>query len=313
MRRSRGLRGECPEGVPRFRRNQRHKAPTRTALVRSRPYGAPRLWEEQRLGEPPVGSGSDLAVSIEAFHWALRVPVGGNAKVVLLGLANHAHPDGTEAYPSLDTLAEYAHCDRSTARRNVRKLVADGWITEDGIGPKGQTKYRVRVEIPSPKRGGGVLPRGDGTGAQGGMAPVLPEPSIEPSIEEEPLRSPLDRIPELVKRWPMYREPLEAIAAVAEAKKSRSAWNPNLIPGICDKYRDRDLDVEAAAFRSYWIEGMGENRPVANPVATWRGWVTRAPTKETRRRARGGKEAARDERQEARLARIREAREKETA
>jgi hypothetical protein len=114
-------------------------------------------------------------VSVEAFTWALNVPIGGNAKVILLGLANHAHPDGSEAYPSLETLSKYAHCDRSTARRNVRKLVEEGWASEDGYGPKGQTKYRLAI--------GGKMPRGanrDGVAfdTPHGVAPVPPEPSL---------------------------------------------------------------------------------------------------------------------------------------
>lgn len=119
-------------------------------------------------------------MSIEAIHWALRVPIGGNQKVVLLGLANHAHPDGGEAYPTLDTLASYAACDRSTARRNVRKLAADGWISEDGVGPRGQTKWRLAM-------GGSETPPGasgpleDGTSAPRGVARVPPEPSSEPT------------------------------------------------------------------------------------------------------------------------------------
>jgi hypothetical protein len=116
-------------------------------------------------------------MSVEAITWALRVPVGGNAKVILLGLANHAHPDGTESYPALDTLAEYAACDRSTARRNLRLLRDSGWIVEDGKGPKGQTKFRLLLE-------GGWQNATGGTGARGGVAPMPPEPSIEPSLEE---------------------------------------------------------------------------------------------------------------------------------
>lgn len=129
-------------------------------------------------------------MSIEAFTWALRVPIGGNPKVILLGLANHAHPDGTDAYPSLDTLAEYAHCDRSTARRNVRKLLEAGWIMEDGRGPRGQIKYRLAMtDEPFPTAGGGETPpvapalQGGGISAPQGVAPVPPEPSKEPSKE----------------------------------------------------------------------------------------------------------------------------------
>ncbi len=129
-------------------------------------------------------------MSVEAFTWALRVPVGGNQKVILLGLANHAHPDGGEAYPALDTLAEYAHCDRSTARRNVRKLIELGWIEEDGRGPRGQIKYRLAMSDQPliAARGGNTppvapMPPGGGISHLPGVAPVPPEPSKEPSKE----------------------------------------------------------------------------------------------------------------------------------
>lgn len=136
-------------------------------------------------------------MSIEAISWALNVPVGANEKVMLLGLANHAWPDGTNSYPSLDTLAKYGHCDRSTARRNVRLLEKAGWIAEDGQGPKGTVKWRLAMgePIPSlppmePKKGGWqnatLFDQGGGTCASGGVAPVPPEPSLEPSKEEEP-------------------------------------------------------------------------------------------------------------------------------
>src|SRR4051794_3833576 len=116
-------------------------------------------------------------MSIEAVAWALTVPIGGNAKVILLGLANHAHPDGTEAYPSLDTLATYAACDRSTARRNVRKLAEDGWIEQRGFGPQGQAKYRLVLEgwqnaTPTQAASEGVAKR------HRGVAPMPPEPSL---------------------------------------------------------------------------------------------------------------------------------------
>jgi Helix-turn-helix domain len=122
-------------------------------------------------------------MSVEAFSWALRVPIGGNQKVVLLGLANHAHPDGTEAYPSLDTLAIYAACDRSTARRNVRKLVEAGWVIEDGVGPRGENKYRLPLGGVAEHHPVASAPEGGGISDRGGVAPMPPEPSKEPSKE----------------------------------------------------------------------------------------------------------------------------------
>lgn len=139
-------------------------------------------------------------MSVEATAWALNVPVGGNTKVVLLGLANHAHPDGRESYPALDTLARYAHCNRSTARRNVRRLAAEGWIEEYGKGPQGQAKYRLLMDrdpgadtdptggvlppvanrdgVALATEGGGTENRGGGTGDRQGVAPMPPEPSF---------------------------------------------------------------------------------------------------------------------------------------
>jgi hypothetical protein len=146
-------------------------------------------------------------MSIEAVKWALDAPLGGNAKVLLIGLANHAHPDGSESYPSLDTLARYAHCDKSTARRNVRKLADAGWIAEDGIGPRGQTKYRLNLGLQNAT--GSESPRvanrqeGVANGAEGGGTAMPPEPSLEPS--KEPSRD-NERARAVDEVWQRYQQ-----------------------------------------------------------------------------------------------------------
>jgi len=125
-------------------------------------------------------------MSVEAFGRALYAPLGGNPKVILLGIANHAHADGTNAYPSIDTLAGYAHCDRRTAQRNVRKLESDGYIEREGVGPAGQTRWRI---VFAKWDGGDKMPPvapddvGGDKSAPEGAAPVPPEPSIEPSTK----------------------------------------------------------------------------------------------------------------------------------
>lgn len=72
-------------------------------------------------------------MSIEALNWALNAPVGGTAKVILIGLANHAGANFTDARPSVPTLATYAHCSRRTVQRYLRVLEEDGWIERDGV------------------------------------------------------------------------------------------------------------------------------------------------------------------------------------
>lgn len=44
------------------------------------------------------------------------------------GLAEHAHPDGTAAWPSVATLAEYAGCSERTVQRALASLLDEGKI-----------------------------------------------------------------------------------------------------------------------------------------------------------------------------------------
>jgi hypothetical protein len=64
-------------------------------------------------------------VSVEAISWALNLaPVPGDrsgqpssaCKFVLVGLANHAGPDGTGAFPSVATLVRYTGLSERTVR-----------------------------------------------------------------------------------------------------------------------------------------------------------------------------------------------------
>jgi hypothetical protein len=77
-------------------------------------------------------------VSVEAISWALNlasVPADGRGgpssacKFVLVGLANHAGPDGTGAFPSVATLVRYTGLSERTVRTCLDRLEAEGIIT----------------------------------------------------------------------------------------------------------------------------------------------------------------------------------------
>lgn len=153
-------------------------------------------------------------MSIEAVGRTLAAPLGGNPKVLLLGLANHAHPDGTNSYPSIERLAGYCHCDRRTAQRNVRKLQDDGFIEQEGVGPVGQTRWRICFEAweggrqnatPRQNAGGGThAAGGGGISGPGGAAPMPPEPSIEPSTVVDRTRTRDDEPPDIIGELFVY-------------------------------------------------------------------------------------------------------------
>jgi hypothetical protein len=75
-------------------------------------------------------------VSVEAISWALNLaPVPRDrgkrnpaCKAVLVGLANHAGTDGTEAFPSVRTLVRYTDLSERTVRTALDRLEADGII-----------------------------------------------------------------------------------------------------------------------------------------------------------------------------------------
>ena len=76
-------------------------------------------------------------MSVEATSWALNLaPVprdrGGKrnpaCKAVLVGLANHAAPDGKEAFPAVRTLVRYTDLSERTVRSALDRLEAEGII-----------------------------------------------------------------------------------------------------------------------------------------------------------------------------------------
>jgi hypothetical protein len=77
-------------------------------------------------------------VSVEAISWALNLaPVPADrsgrpssaCKLALVGLANHAGPDGTGAFPSVATLVRYTGLSERTVRTCLDRLEAEGIIS----------------------------------------------------------------------------------------------------------------------------------------------------------------------------------------
>jgi len=84
-----------------------------------------------------TGLAGRCPMSVEAISWALNLaPVpadrGGQAssacKFVLVGLANHAGPDGSGAFPSARTLMRYTGLSERTVRACLGRLEAAGLI-----------------------------------------------------------------------------------------------------------------------------------------------------------------------------------------
>jgi hypothetical protein len=86
-------------------------------------------------------------MSIEAINWALnKAPIPTDRKdasslaSVLIGLANHADPDGRNAFPSVDRLTRYTRLSERTVRTSLDRLEELKLIT-----PASQTVVAAHV------------------------------------------------------------------------------------------------------------------------------------------------------------------------
>ncbi|GLY54981.1 helix-turn-helix domain-containing protein [Lentzea sp. NBRC 102530] len=82
-------------------------------------------------------------MSIEAINWALNhapIPAdrkdGSTLAITLIALANHAGPDGRDAFPSVERMMRYTRLSRRTVQRSLRSL------EELGLVRKGTTRVR---------------------------------------------------------------------------------------------------------------------------------------------------------------------------
>lgn len=146
-------------------------------------------------------------MSIEAIKWALTdAPLKNSMEfAVLQGLANHAHADGKNAFPSVAKLASYARADERTVRRVLRELESRGVIHKGNQGivaaliadPRYRpTCYDLNMSLGEESRGDTVPPLTNLGGAamqsRGGAGAVLggaqrpPNQNLKPNGEPPP-------------------------------------------------------------------------------------------------------------------------------
>ena len=159
-------------------------------------------------------------MSFEAVGWALEQPVGGAKKIILIGIASHADRHGRNAWPSIETLATYAHVDPRSVRRALAELEADGYLsrvvggggTRATVDHKRPNLYHVNMqreagtpadEAPAESLSTGrtpasppdarVLPTPDAdvpptpdASVRYPLTPTSSEPSIEPPLRNTP-------------------------------------------------------------------------------------------------------------------------------
>lgn len=78
-----------------------------------------------------------------------RYPNGGGEMLLALALADHAHDDGTNVYPSIKALAEKTRQSERTVQYQLRRMEESGWLilVNSGNGGRNQTReYRINPD-----------------------------------------------------------------------------------------------------------------------------------------------------------------------
>ncbi|KAA8555092.1 helix-turn-helix domain-containing protein [Pseudomonas marginalis] len=129
-------------------------------------------------------------MSMDSMVKAMKVKVGNPLrKLVLIKLADNANDQG-ECWPSYQHIADQCEIDRSTVRKHIKQLAAQGFLRiENREGPKGNSSnlyYLVLGRVG--QNSTPVGPESTGVGAQP-TAPVGPE-STRTSHPSEPVKEP---------------------------------------------------------------------------------------------------------------------------
>ena len=138
-----------------------------------------------------------------------HAPVSGNELLILLAIADHASDDGSDAWPSIETLAKKCRLSERTVQRSIKSLAQRGQIRvgwQQGgpayLGPRQRPNvYTVlmRGDNLSPHADAGVTNdagRGDKQGDSGVTQlchPNHPENHPEPSADFGVVKAALDR------------------------------------------------------------------------------------------------------------------------
>ena len=106
-------------------------------------------------------------MAIECMVWVLdqNENLSTSEKFVLLGIANHSRPDGTNSFPSLDTLCGYTLLSKSSVQRAIKALVEKNYLEKESGGGRRSNTYKLKmdrnvVELKAIEHGHGDHPDG---------------------------------------------------------------------------------------------------------------------------------------------------------
>ncbi|MBF8732831.1 helix-turn-helix domain-containing protein [Pseudomonas guariconensis] len=148
-------------------------------------------------------------MSMELMVKAMKTKVGNPLrKLVLIKLADNASDQG-ECWPSYQHIADQCEIDRSTVRKHIKHLEAQGLVRiENREGPKGNSTnlYYLTLRNPVGQNSTPVGPESTGVGPQptGGVGPESTRTSHSFEPVTEPVEQTVAGAPSAKKKTPKF-------------------------------------------------------------------------------------------------------------
>lgn len=202
-------------------------------------------------------------MSLPVMVWVLAESEAKlGARLVLLTLAEHAHDDGTRAFPDVETLVRRTRLSERAVQYALRKLEDDGAIEQTGTTKSGTAIWRIVMD-----RGAKSAPPGVQNLRQRG-AKSAPDPRTEPSsTSEEVLAATENRTNGARKRDPIWDALVEIFGDPPQGM-GRGRWNAAAKSLRADAATPEQI---AAAAERYPRVFAGA---VMTPTAIAANWVT---------------------------------------
>lgn len=205
----------------------------------------------------------------------------GSELLAMLAMTDWCNDSGGSLHPSIDTLAKKIRVSESQARRLLRKLMADGFISvvgnEYGGAPGMSRHYRVHVEklraMPDINPTGGADDTGstDATGSMGardgshgcaetgstGATQTTTISTIEPPLKEKRGKKTAEVITVAIPEWVPAQPWSDYIAMRAEKKKAPTNRAVELLIAALKKMVDAGQDIAEvlnASTRNGWTD-----------------------------------------------------------
>lgn len=206
-------------------------------------------------------------MSVEHITAVMKLKVGKSTlKYLLFVLANMAHPETDEFYPSIKYLEEKTELNRKTILAGLKELQVMG-IIEDTGKRDGLTNQVVVYRFLLNRAEIGTVPKTEQSQKVTETVPIFPENSTVFSVKQSQKR---DTETKGNKK--------ETKGKDIKGSRIPENWRPS--PSDCSycasRIRDKPIDEVVDAFRDYWIADSSSRSVKRDWSAAFRTWVRNA-------------------------------------